>query len=76
MEVIPKAVSCLWNVFPWLDCLVRPQWERKGLAWQRLAMQGWRTSKPGLYLFIGEVEKDGEGLSKRELGEGSNLDVK
>jgi hypothetical protein len=31
-EAIPKDVVCLWNLFPWLGCLVLPQWEKKCLA--------------------------------------------
>jgi hypothetical protein len=35
MGDIPKAVAYTWNIFFQLDCLVRPKWERKYLAYSR-----------------------------------------
>ena len=65
MGDIPKAVAYTWNIFFQLDCLVRPKWERKYLALQRLDVLGWVGIQGHLPLITGE----GEGRWIKELYE-------
>ena len=37
---ISDSIGCHWILFPFLDCLVRPQWERMHLVLLELDIQG------------------------------------
>ena len=39
-----KAIACMWNLVPWLDCLISPQWERICLALLRLDVGGFEDT--------------------------------
>lgn len=64
-RAIPKAVVCLWNLFPYLGWLLWPQWEKCG-ALQRLIdiykCRGWGWGGPIL------SEKKGKGVVERDCG--------
>lgn len=39
--VVPKAATCLWDVFFKVGCLGWPQWVRMHLVMQRSDVPGW-----------------------------------
>jgi hypothetical protein len=62
---IPKAFTCLWDMFFCFGCLGWPQWERMHLALQRLHVQeegGTRGQGVVLHALRGEGKGDGGGV--------------